>query len=37
LVSRLAQRGSADAEETQISPRLSVDLRAAGYFRRAAP
>ena len=37
LVSRLVARGSADAEDRQISPRLSVDLRAAGYFRRAAP
>jgi hypothetical protein len=37
LVNRLAARGSADAEDRQISPRLSVDLRAAGYFRRTAP
>lgn len=37
LVSRLVPRGSGDAEETETSPRLSVDLRAAGYFRRAAP
>ena len=37
LVSRLVPRGSADAEDSQISRRLSVDLRAAGYFRRAAP
>lgn len=36
-VSRLAQRSSGDAEATPTSPRLSVDLRAAGYFRRAAP
>jgi HAMP domain-containing protein len=37
LVNRLVPRGSADAEDRQISPRLSVDLRAAGYFRRTAP
>jgi hypothetical protein len=37
LVSRLVPRGSADAEDTQVSPQLSVDLRAAGYFRRATP
>jgi len=37
LVNRLVSRGSADAEDRQLSPRLSVDLRAAGYFRRAAP
>ena len=36
LVNRLAQRGSGDTEEAQVSPRLSVDLRAAGYFKRAA-
>jgi len=37
LVNRLAPRGSGDAEETRVSPRLSVDLRAAGYFKRAVP
>jgi hypothetical protein len=37
LVNRLAQRGSGDTEEAQVLPRLSVDLRAAGYFKRAAP
>ena len=37
LVNRLVPRGSADAEDKQMSPRLSIDLRAAGYFRRAAP
>ena len=37
LVNRLVPRGSADPEDRQISPRLSVDLRAAGYFRRTAP
>ena len=37
LVSRVVPRGSGDAEATPTSPRLSVDLRAAGYFRRAAP
>jgi HAMP domain-containing protein len=37
LVSRLVPRGSADAEDKQMSPRLSVDLRAAGYFRRTTP
>ena len=37
LVSRLVPRGSGEAEDRQTSPRLSVDLRAAGYFRRAAP
>ena len=36
LVTRVTQR-SGGAEETQVSPQLSVDLRAAGYFRRAAP
>ena len=37
LVNRLAPRGSPDAEDSQTSRRLSVDLRASGYFRRAAP
>jgi HAMP domain-containing protein len=37
LVSRVVSRGSGDTEATPTSPRLSVDLRAAGYFRRAAP
>jgi hypothetical protein len=37
LVSRVVARGSSDAEQTSTSTRLSVDLRAAGYFRRAAP
>jgi hypothetical protein len=37
LVNRVAQRGSGEPEEGQSSPRLSVDLRAAGYFRKAAP
>jgi hypothetical protein len=37
LVSRVVPRGSGDAEAAPTSPRLSVDLRAAGYFRRAAP
>jgi Type II secretion system (T2SS), protein M subtype b len=37
LVSRIAPRGSSDAEQASPSTRLSVDLRAAGYFRRAAP
>jgi cytoskeletal protein RodZ len=37
LVNRVVSRGSGEAEETQSSPRLSVDLRAAGYFRKAAP
>jgi hypothetical protein len=37
LVSRLVPRGSGDAEEAATSPRLSVDLRAAGYFRRSTP
>jgi hypothetical protein len=36
-VSRVVARGPGDAETTPTSPRLSVDLRAAGYFRRAAP
>lgn len=36
-VNRVVPRGSADAEVTEKSPRLSVDLRAAGYFKRAAP
>lgn len=37
LVNRVVPRGSGEAEETQTSPLLSVDLRAAGYFRKAAP
>lgn len=37
LVNRVAQRGSGETEEGQSSPRLSVDLRVAGYFRKAAP
>jgi hypothetical protein len=37
LVTRVVARGAGDAEDTKTSPRLSVDLRAAGYFRRAAP
>jgi hypothetical protein len=37
LVSRIASRASGDAEATPASSRLSVDLRAAGYFRRAVP
>jgi hypothetical protein len=37
LVSRIAPRGSSDTEPAPTSTRLSVDLRAAGYFRRAAP
>jgi hypothetical protein len=36
LVTRLVPRGSGETEETPVSPRLSVDLRAAGYFRKAA-
>jgi hypothetical protein len=37
-VGRVTQRGAgADTEEIQTSPRLTVDLRAAGYFRKAAP
>jgi hypothetical protein len=37
LVNRVVSRSSGEAEEAQSSPRLSVDLRAAGYFRKAAP
>jgi hypothetical protein len=36
VVSRVVPRGSGD-EATPTAPRLSVDLRAAGYFRRASP
>lgn len=36
LVSRVVPRGSGEGEEAASSPRLSVDLRAAGYFRKAA-
>jgi hypothetical protein len=37
LVTRAAQRGTAaDTEAAAASTRLSVDLRAAGYFRRPA-
>jgi hypothetical protein len=35
IVTRAMTRGSGDAEEP-VSPRLSVDLRASGYFRKAA-
>jgi general secretion pathway protein M len=37
LVSRVVSRASTEGAESATSPRLSVDLRAAGYFRRAAP
>jgi hypothetical protein len=37
LVSRVVSRASAEGSETPTSRQLSVDLRAAGYFRRAAP
>lgn len=37
LVNRVVPRVTGEAEETKSSPRLSVDLRAAGYFRKAAP
>jgi len=37
LVSRVISRASTDGDEPPTSPRLSVDLRAAGYFRRATP
>jgi hypothetical protein len=36
VVSRVVPRGTGE-EATPTAPRLSVDLRAAGYFRRAAP
>jgi type II secretion system (T2SS) protein M len=36
-VNRVAPRGSGQEEETHTSPPLSVDLRVAGYFKRAAP
>jgi general secretion pathway protein M len=36
-VNRVAQRGSVQTEDTNTSPPLSVDLRVAGYFKRAAP
>ncbi len=37
-VNRVVPRGSGQAEEEHHnSPQLSVDLRAAGYFKRAAP
>ena len=35
IITRAATRGSGDSEEP-TSPRLSVDLRASGYFRKAA-
>jgi len=35
IITRAAIRGSGDAEEP-TSPKLSVDLRASGYFRKAA-
>jgi hypothetical protein len=35
-VSRVVTRGSGEGEQTPTSPRLSVDLRATGYFRKAA-
>jgi hypothetical protein len=37
LVNRAVPRGSGEAEEAPTSPRLAVDLRAAGYFRKVAP
>jgi hypothetical protein len=36
-VNRVTQRGAGETEEVKTSPRLSVDLRAAGYFKRPAP
>jgi hypothetical protein len=35
-VNRVSARGG-ETEDTTHSPKLSVDLRAAGYFKRAAP
>jgi HAMP domain-containing protein len=36
-VNRVTTRGSGQAEDTRTSAPLSVDLRVAGYFKRAVP
>jgi general secretion pathway protein M len=36
-VTRITPRGGSDVQDAARSPQLSVDLRAAGYFRRGAP